>query len=249
MNVVGMMSTYKEGKLARAAVESLAAVELDHLYVWEGPAGEPLPDEVPNTSMPEWVGREAWVTVHEGRWRTDGRKRNDLLQRAKKDYPGVLWGVILDGDEVLGNGEFIRDRLQAILWDDETRGASISTPENPPTAGWPLRLIEADGAVSFITARVMRLDLLRSIDHSSSVMTNISGVQEGRGNHQEMSAMWVEMWLRAIDAGKMVAWPPLPCEPYIFHRSNLRHPLRRGLRMSEQEQQEFAKAQVGRDQW
>ena len=42
----------------------------------------------------------------------------------------------------------------------------------------------------------------------------------------------------------MIAWPPLPCEPHIVHRSNLRHPARKALRMSEQEAVEFAKAQA-----
>lgn len=245
MIVVGMMSTYKEGSLCVAAVKSLLNVGLDALYVYEGPAGDPLPDEVPDSELAAietLAGRE--IIVHRGRWRTDGRKRNDMLQRAKADYPGIAWGVVLDGDEVLGNAEYLRDRLQALLWDDEERSASIATPDNAPISRWPLRLIEADGGISFITARVFRLDLVRSIDHSSSVITNVSGIQEGWGNYQEMSSLWLEVWLRAIDNGKMVAWPPLPCEPHIVHRSNLRHPLRRSLRMSDQETVEFAKAQA-----
>lgn len=245
MNVVGLMSTYKEGRLARAAVDSIKRVELDKLYIYEGPAGEPLDADVPDTDPGE-LHREVdsgAVHWHEARWRTDARKRDEMLQRAKRDFPGVLWGIILDGDEVLGNGEYMRDRLQAVLWEDEHRGASVALPDNPPLARWPLRLIEADGAISYITARVVRLDLVRSIDISSSVITNISGIQEGWGNYQEMSAMWIEMWLHSIDNGKMIAWPPLPCEPYIVHRSSLRHPLRRGLRMSAQETEEFARAQ------
>lgn len=252
-----MVSAYKEGRLVRAAIRSLQAVELDRLYVFEGPAGEPLGDDVPDSdygafhaSPPEFESphksRPGDKTVfHYGRWRTDGRKRNEMLQRAKSDFPGVpFWCVVVDADEVLVNGEFLRDRLQFLLWEDERKSASIAIPDNPPMARWPLHLVEHDGSMAVITARVFRGDLVQSIDISSSVVTNVSGVREGWGNHEARSALWIENWMRAIDQGKMIAWPPLPCEPHLVHRSNLRHPLRRGLRMSAQETVEFAKAQA-----
>jgi hypothetical protein len=168
-----------------------------------------------------------------------------MLQRAKADYPDQpFWCVVVDADELLVNGEYLRDRLQWILDEDDHRGASLASPDNPPMARWPLHLVEHDGSMSLITARVFRGDLLRSIDHSSSVVTNVSGVRDGWGNYAAVSALWVERWLQAVDEGKMIAWPPLPGETYLVHRSNLRHPLRRGLRMSEQEATEFAQARA-----
>lgn len=245
MNVVGMVSSYREGPLVKAAIESLRAVGCDRIYLWEGPAGPVLDDAVPETEWPDWVGDDPGVVLRFGRWRTDARKRNDLLQRAKADFPGgPLWAVIVDADEVLVNGAYLRDRLQALVWDDEAKGARAGDTSNPPWARWPLHLVEHDGSMSLITARVFRADLLRSIDHSSSVVTNEHGVREGWGNYEARSALWIEGWLRAIDQGKMIAWPPLPAEPFLVHRSNLRHPLRRGLRMSEQEAAEFSKAQA-----
>lgn len=254
LNVVGMLSSYREGGLAGAAIDSLRAVGLDRLYIYEGPAGPPLPneDELPETWLPEghmegWLGYPA--VIHHGRWRTDARKRNEILQRAKADFPeGPLWAVVVDADEVLVNGQYLRDRLQALVWDDEAKGARPGDTSNPPWARWPLHLVEHDGSMSLITARVFRADLLRSIDHSSSVVTNEHGVREGWGNYAARSALWIEGWLRAIDEGKMIAWPPLPTEPYLVHRSNLRHPSRRGLRMSEQEAVEFAKAEQAEKQ-
>jgi hypothetical protein len=226
-----MVSAYKEGRLVRAAIESLRRVDLDCMYVYEGPAGEPLGDDVPDS---DYYG--GYYVLREGRWRTDARKRDAMLQQAKKDFPGgPLWGVIVDGDEILVNGEYLRDRLQAIVWDDEARGADLHNADRPPTARWPLRLVESDGGISLITARVIRLDLVRSIDISSSVVTNISGVQEGWGNVAEDAKLWIDIWMHAAERGRMVCWPPLPCEPHIVHRSNLRHPARRGLRMSVQE--------------
>jgi hypothetical protein len=241
--VVGMVSAYREGRLLLGAVDSILSVGLDRLYVFEGPAGEPLADDNPSPGSPLDAIRSVAV-VHRGRWRTDGRKRNEMLQRAKSDYPeGPVWAVVVDADEVLVNGRYLRDRLHWILWEDERRGASIADPANPPMARWPLHLVEHEGSMSLITARVFRVDLLRSIDHSSSVVTNVHGVQDGWGNYAAVSALWIENWLRAIDEGKMIAWPPLPTDTYLVHRSNLRHPARRGLRMSEQEAVEFARAQ------
>lgn len=237
--VVGLLSAYKEGRLVQGAIRSLERVGLNAFYLYEGPAGEPLGEDVPESEFGEHE-----LIVHRGRWRTDGRKRNAMLQQAKKEFAGrPFWCVVVDADELLVNGEYLRDRLQALTWDDEAREADPGDTERPPWARWPLRLVEADGSLSLITARVFRGDLIRPIDHSSSVVTNEHGVREGWGNYAEASKVWLEGWLRAIDQGKMIAWPPLPGEPHIVHRSNLRHPLRRGLRMSDQELAEFARAE------
>lgn len=246
MIVVGMVSSYCEGRLVRGAIDSVLDVEPERLYVFEGPAGPPLDDEQPFLSELDSYGDGLDnVVVHRGRWRTDGRKRNEMLQRAKSDYPDEqIWAVVVDADEVLVNGRYLRDRLEWIMAGDRQRAASIATPDNPPMARWPLRLIESDGGISLITARVFRADLLRSIDHSSSVVTNVAGVRDGWGNHAELSRLWIEGWLAAIDRGAMIAWPPLSCEPHLLHRSNLRPAGRSTLRMSEQEAAEFERAQA-----
>ncbi len=257
MIVVGLVSTYREGRLARAAIQSVLQVGLDCLYIYEGPAGDPLPNEseLPETWLPEEKLSErgaaggpddsARVVIHRGRWRSDGRKRNEMLQRVKTDYgDDIVWAVTVDADEVLLGAEYLRDRLDWIEQSNAHRGASIATPDNPPLSRWPLRLIEHEGSMSVITARVYRADLLRSIDHSTSIVTNVAGVREGWGNYADTSKVWIELWLAAIDRGAMVAWPPLPCEPAILHRSNLRNPARAGLRMSDQETREFARAQA-----
>lgn len=237
MKIVGLCSTYCEGSLTLGAIRSLEAVGLDDLLVYEGAAGDPL-------SLPADLASEfdcsswstGWRGVHRGRWRTDGRKRDEMLQEAKRRNPGVTWGVWLDGDEILVHGEYLRNILQAVVWNDEHDGTGI------PTIHWPMRVIEADGSISVTTGRLFRVDQVASVDISVSVITNANGIEEGWGNHPEDARLWIEMWMRAIDTGRMIAWPPLPCEPAIYHRSNLRHPLRRGLRLHEQESVELRKA-------
>lgn len=244
-----MVSAYKEGRLVRGAIESLLRVGLDALYVWEGPAGDPLGDNVPDSDYGvdnlldgTSTQRGVKITTHKGRWRSDARKRTDMLHRAQRDFPGELWGVIIDGDEVLWNAEYLRDMIQAVSWDDEAQGASADNLDRPPTARIPLRLVERDGSISIITARVVRLDLIRQYDISSSLITNRAGVQEGWGNRPELTPLWVDAWAASLERGQLVCLPPFPCEPCIVHRAHLRHPARRGLRMSAQETELLAEA-------
>lgn len=236
MKVVGLVSAYKEGGLVQGAIDSLEKVRLDDLLVYEGPAGDPLGDDVPESEylLPETLRS---YCLREGRWRTDARKRDEMLQAVKRAYPDdQVWGVWLDGDEILVNGEYLRDRLQSVVWEDDHDGSGV------PTVHQPLRVIEGDGSIATTNSRLVRLDLVRSMDVSVSVVTNEWGVEEAWGNTNPDARLWVELWMRAVETGRMIAWPPLPCEPFIFHRSGLRHPLRRGLRMHRQEADELRKA-------
>lgn len=235
MRVVGLVSAFREGRLVDGCLRSLARVGLDDLLVSEGPAGEVAPEvmEAPASEYPEEIA------VNHGRWRSDGRKRDAMLQEAKRrhalrgDEP--LWGVWLDGDELLAHGEYLRDRLQAVLWDDEARGG-------PATLNLPLWTREPDGSLAITGGRLVRLDLVQSYEISVSVVRSIGGVEQGLGNVPANAGLWLELWLQAVDKGRMIAWPPGPLEPCIVHRSHLRHPARRGLRLHRQEAEELRRA-------
>lgn len=239
MKIVGLVSAYKEGRLVAGAIRSLERVGLDDLLVYEGPAGEPI-DGPPDSVFPIFGAGYAPPgdgEPYHGSWRSDARKRDAMLQEAKRRHPdGPLWGVWLDGDEILVNGEYLRDILQALVWQDEQERS-----ENP-WMRWPLRLVEADGAIATISNRAVRLDLIRSYEISTSVVTDTNGVERAWGNVAEDSRVWMDHFLGALDRGRMTAWPPLPCEPHIVHRSHLRHPLRRGVRMHAQEAEELRRA-------
>jgi hypothetical protein len=231
VKIVGLMSSYLEGRLTLEAVRSLEEVGCDNILIYEGPAGAPLDTDAPASIFP--VGAK----VHEGRWRTDGRKRDAMLQEAKRrSGSGPVWGVWLDGDEILVNAKYLRDVLESVTVNDEYDGTG------QPTIHWPLRVIESHGGMAITNARLFRVDLVRSIDISVSVVTNHLGIEEAWGNTNPDARLWVEMWMKAVETGRMMAWPPHPCEPHIYHRSNLRHPARRGLRLHEQEAAELKKA-------
>jgi hypothetical protein len=231
VKIVGLISSYLEGRLLDGAMRSIDRVGLDDLLVFEGPAGDPLEADVPESEFPRGVQH---VSKH-GRWRTDARKRNELLAEAKRRNPGPLWGVWLDGDEILVDGEYLRDQLQDVVWNDEHEGGE-------PTIRQPLWVVEADGSMAFTNSRIVRLDLIQSYDISVSVVTNQHGIEEAWGNTNPDSRFWLELWMRAVESGRMLAWPPHSCQPHIYHRSNLRHPDRRGLRLHKQEADELKKA-------
>ena len=234
VRVIGLVSAFREGPLVGGALRSLARVGLDDLLISEGPAGEFAEEvlEAPASEYPEEL------TVNHGRWRSDARKRDAMVQEAKRRHAlregEPLWGVWLDGDEILANGEWLRDRLQAVLWDDEARGG-------PPTLNLPLWTVEPDGAMAITGGRLVRLDLIRSYQVSVSVVETVHGETGTVGNVTTDARLWTEAWMLAVESGRMLAWPPRPAEPCIVHRSHLRHPLRRGLRMHHQEAEELAK--------
>lgn len=238
--LLGLMPTYREGALARAAAGSLVDAQLDRVIVWEGPAGDARCPDAPPTSTGS-------LDVHwrEGRWESDAAKRTEMLRYACKQYPGqVVWGIWLDADELLVNGRYVRDLVQERMWHDEHEGCSLADPSNPPTGGIPLRLVEYDGTCSFAKGRLVRLDTLRRFVVSNLIVETTTNLRIRLGNVAETTEL--EEMAREAFPGRRVVSPPLPGEPVIVHRSHLRHPARRALRLHEQEQAELERMALPR---
>ncbi len=240
--IVALLSTYREGPLARQAVAS-ALRAADHVVAFEGPAGEPLPNEeecpgtdlgIPDESGNLWMA-SVGLQYKAGRWTTDAAKRTAIVAHVRKlKLPPPVWGVWIDGDEILVNGEYLRDWLQLITWEDDPA---------EPFMGWPIKLVELDGTVVVCQAKVVRLDLLDRYSVSSSVFRNSLGAMETRGNQPFNMDEWMAPRARLIEQeARLYQLPPLSCEPHLLHRSFLRHPARRGLRLHEQEAQEIERA-------
>lgn len=225
--LLGLVSSYKEGNLLRLAVES-AERACDRVLVFEGPAGPPLEEEVPESVLPLRHGK---VSVKRGVWKTDAAKRTAMV-KATRGFSGVVWAVWVDGDEVLVNGEFLRDQLQSILWRDQDA--------EQPTAGFPIRIVEMDGSVAVCRAKVVRVDLIERYLVSSSGIQFRNGVVMAEGNlPQKVSEWWTAERVRAAGEDRFFLEPPLPGEPFLVHRSPLRHPARARVRMHEQEAAEL----------
>ena len=233
--IVGLCSSYREGPLVQQAVRSLLEC-CERVLVMEGPAGEPLEAEVPASELGEYAGL---VVSREGRWRTDARKRQAMLEWAQvlPREPGEpLWGVIVDADEVLMNAAFLPDWLRRLDYHEQV---------NPEAeyVGRPMRLVELDGAVNWVRGRLLRLDRIVEYRVSTSIFTvrTPQGIvtYHGGGNVPDSMLDWAKPRATAIEADAMLMLPPLPTEPFLVHRSLLRHPLRSGLRMHEQEREQL----------
>lgn len=234
ISLVACVSAYKEGPLVHGAISSALDAAPDELVVFEGPAGEEI-DGCPETDYSHFP------SVTHGTWRADAEKRTAIVEHVRAlALPAPVWGVWVDGDEILCNGEYLRDILQALQWEDEERGASLDDPENLPTMGRPIRIVEPSGLIISCRAKVIRLDLVKRYVVSSSVVESVLGGYMGEGNKPDSLSKWFDD--REVFAAKDYAFyahPPLPCEPFLQHRSWLRHPKRRPVRMSDQEMHEF----------
>lgn len=245
MKIIGLVSTYCEGPLALRAIESLTDV-CDLTFIFEGPAGQPLPDEdqLPQT---RWDA-EPLPLFHRGAWLTDAQKRTEIVRIAQTHYVDgePLWGVWVDGDEILFNGEYLRDWLQSIQWrDEERREEEMKRGVYSPTAGFPIRLIELDGTIMVCRAKVIRIDLIDRYLVSSSGIRFKNGMTMAEGNLPQNANAWFMPHFRLMEKdGRLIYPPPLPGEPFLLHRPALRHPKRVGLRMHEQELSELKKMGV-----
>lgn len=237
--IVGLLSTYREGPLARQAARSAAAA-CDLVHVFEGPAGPRLPNE--DECPPTELGVEVDL-LREGAWKTDAKKRTAMIE-STRGLPPPVWGVWIDGDEVLCNGEYLRDWVNLLEWEDEGKTLDPADESTMPYMGFPIKLVELDGSVAVCQGKVLRVDLIDSYSVSSSVFRNALGLLEARGNLPYSAREWAHTHRAAHEAGNLILPPPLPCEPFLLHRSFLRHPARRGLRLHEQERVEIEKAKA-----
>lgn len=245
--LVGLVSSYREGTLVHEAIHSLVEADVDHVYVFEGPAGPEIPD-APDTDFKRWY-KTGRVTIRHGKWRADAEKRTAMVEFVKAvRVTTPLWGAWVDGDEVLMYGRYLRDHVQHLAWRDEERGASLEDEENLPSMGLPIAIMEPHGRLSMCRAKVIRLDLVRRYVVSSSVVETVLGGYHGEGNKPLKARDWVEP--RMVDftdeEDALYAYPPQPGVPFLVHRPHLRHPSRAPVRMSAQEQEEFARESAAR---
>ena len=245
VTLVALLSTYREGPLAHEAIRSALDAQPDRVIVFEGPAGPEIPD-APETDFRRWYKER--VLVRTGKWRADAAKRTAMVRYVQGlDLRPPVWAVWVDGDEVLENARYLRDWVQTIAWRDEERGVSLDDPENLPTMGYPIAIMEPHGRLSICRAKVIRVDLVKQYVVSSSVVETVLGGYMGEGNKPLRGTDWIEPRTKDLaEEDAVYAMPPQPGVPFLVHRSHLRHPSRRGARMSGQEQVEFARESEAR---
>lgn len=238
--IVGLCSTFREGRLAESAVRSLLPA-CDRVIVLDGPIGD-APPLGPET---DWRRiKDGRVVIEHGHWETDANKRTAMLRKAKNVYatanergagrwggPG-LWGVILDGDELLVHADVLPEYFDAL----------------PPEAlGFSLHLMELDGSCSYIPNRVLRLDQIESWAISSYAFVLTSGITVSKPNVKILDAGEPDSAeLAKVGDSMRQRRRPLQGEPHILHRSVLRHPDRQRVqRQHDAEAEAFAELAGG----
>lgn len=255
--IVGLVSTYREGSLALSAVRSLLTC-CDSVRVMEGPIGHA--HEAGNPTDWRELAKDQRVIVHAGEFGSDAEKRTALLNKTRR-FPTPTWGVILDGDEALIWGEYLRDQIERMRDAD------------PNATGQSLRIMESDGSVAQINARILRLDLVESYVHSSYHLRFTNGTEAARPNfllrlagqtdlppHRDLIDQLKKIKPRHVEwspeneatirdlerelaTGYIQRRRPLAGEPHILHRSVLRPASRAPIpRMSAVEQETLAKS-------
>lgn len=200
--VVGLLSTFREGLLARDAVRSLLGC-CDRVLCLEAPIGAADPDAGEPSRL--WDGKKrppSLLVSERGPFATDAAKRTALLRWAHRFQQQIgqpeWWAVVLDGDEVL-------------LW-----------PELLPAYLERARAEDAAGS--------LKLKLVTAADGRSEVQETGARILPGHLVDEYVLSSY-QIRLRGTATvltlpNGPAQRPPLQGEPHILHRSYLRPPSR-----------------------
>jgi len=144
--IVGMIPTYKEGLLARDAINSILPI-CKTVLVFEGPISGAPSDGIP-TDLSAFR-KNPHVIIKHGEWKSEVAKRNEMLNFTRR-YSTPTWGIYLDADEVILWPEYIESYIEA---------CEAQSPEGQDCVVCPILRVEVDGSIQNIK-RIIRLDLL-----------------------------------------------------------------------------------------
>jgi hypothetical protein len=176
------------------------------------------------------------LKVYRGSWESDAAKRSAMVAKAKQLWPGELWGLWLDGDEILLWGEYLRDWLERVRQTDEGE-----------VAGWPFALVELDGSVCVCMGKLVRVDLIRQYLASSSYIELVNGSRRTVGNVFYWNPVDGPMQFTGEGDERRPHWrarPPLQGEPHLLHRPVLRDRARTVERQHQAEERAFKEVQL-----
>jgi hypothetical protein len=222
MKIVGLISTYQEEELLPSVIDS--AKDLDMILVFRGPVG---------ADADSW--KEVWddsnVTLQfEGEWVSDASKRTSMLDIARvlTDGKKDVWGLWLDGDEILLWGEYLKDHC---------RRADMQTA----TGGTALKIVEYDGSVAECYGKLIKLTAIKQYIMSSYEVELTNGLTVALPNVPICYPGGIPYGniKNVNDPLLAINRPPLQGEPHLLHRHGLRNPERTAERLHDTEAESF----------
>jgi hypothetical protein len=190
VKLYGLVSSYNEGSLLDLCVSSLLD-GTEKVFLYEGPFGEVNSKQEP---LPTWVYEDTDILLRVDKWENQARKLTELTTLACRvaNTTEPVWGMHLDGDEVLLWPQFLRDIVERF------------TEELPKEPYMQIKVVEMDGTVSLTPTHLIRLDLVENYFVSGSQVLF-------KGNS-------IPVALANVPSGTA----PIMGEPHILHRSPLR---------------------------
>lgn len=224
--IVCLMSTYREGKLPRGAIKS-ALKATPHIIVFEGlTESEHVPG--PETDL----GNLTKYIARKGKWNDEADKRNEMLNYAQMKFPKPtgFWILLLDGDELLVWGEYLRDWLDQL---DPGYGSAenvvpikVTEPSRRQMQiPLPSGIVEVPGELWTDTGP-------SHLYHSSIIKRYVVGAWQ-----IETPSGLVAMLDRMESPN-----PPAMGEPHIHHRSYLRRGERKDFRANQLDERRWIDA-------
>lgn len=225
MKIVALISTFQEEELLPSVLRS--ANPLDMALVFDGPIGENKDWYTDDISHDNQLPK---ITRWKGEWISDASKRTDMLDVAKimTDGKEDVWGLWLDGDEILLWGEYLIDHCRRA--DQETA-----------TGGTTLKIVEYDGSVAECYGKLVKLSAIKRYIMSSYEVELDNGLTVALPNVPICSAGGIPIGeiVERDDPLLSLYRPPLQGEPHLLHRHGLRDANRKAVRLHNVESESF----------
>jgi hypothetical protein len=163
---------------------------------------------------------------------TDASKRTSILHIAKsiasKNGWDDVWGLWLDGDEILLWGEYLHDHCRRAEQETGTGGTAI-------------KIVEYDGSVANCFGKLIRLDAVKRYVTSSYEIELTNGLTLALPNVPICTAGGIPVGTIGGRDDPILAInrPPLQGEPHLLHRHGLRDKERQVERLHDTEAESF----------
>lgn len=236
--IIALISTYREDELLRSCINS--ARDCDFTIIFDGPTTVENAENAYGRNTTPYSSSK--IRSYVGEWDSDATKRTAMLELAKtavfqawgansSEEHADIWGLWLDGDEILLWGQYLHDHCQR-------------AEQETATGGTTLRIVEYDGSVAECYGKLIKLSTVKRYVMSSYEVELENGMTVALPNVPICTAggiPYVKDRISSPDDPRLgYLRPPLQGEPHLLHRHGLRSKNRGVARMHDAESDSFS---------